>query len=87
MKELSVHDRPREKLTRIGAAALGDNELLAIVVGSGSHSANALTLANQILEASGGLHGMPRMCADELRRCLEDPAIESARANRDLRPS
>lgn len=78
MKELSVHDRPREKLTRMGAATLGDNELLAIVVGSGSHRANALTLANQILEASGGLHGMPRMCADELRRLKGMGAAKTA---------
>ena len=49
-------------------AGLGDNELLAIVVGSGSRRANALTLANHILETTGGLHGMPRTSVDELRR-------------------
>src|SRR5213076_507294 len=32
MKELSVTDRPREKLLRHGAAALGDNELVALVL-------------------------------------------------------
>ena len=68
MKTVSVHDRPREKLLRLGAAGLGDNELMAIVVGSGSRRANALTLANDILEISGGLHGMPRTSVDELRK-------------------
>jgi DNA repair protein RadC len=68
MKELSVGDRPREKLARLGAAALGDNELLAIVVGSGSRRTNALALAKHILDASGGLHGVPRVSLDELRR-------------------
>jgi len=33
MKAVATHDRPREKLQRLGAAALGDNELLAIVLG------------------------------------------------------
>ncbi|HUP39233.1 MAG TPA: DNA repair protein RadC [Vicinamibacterales bacterium] len=62
------HDRPREKLLRLGAAGLGDNELVAIVVGSGSRRSSALTMANDILETTGGLHGMPRASVDELRR-------------------
>ena len=33
MKDVAQHDRPREKLERLGAAALGDNELLALVLG------------------------------------------------------
>lgn len=68
MKTLSIQDRPREKLFRLGAASLGDNELVAIVVGSGSRRLNALALANDILETTGGLHGMPRTSVDELRR-------------------
>ncbi len=68
MKALSLNDRPREKLSRLGAAALGDNELIAIVVGSGSRRGNALALANQILETAGGLHGIPRAGLDDLRR-------------------
>jgi DNA repair protein RadC len=68
MKDLPSQDRPREKLSRLGAAALGDNELLAIVVGSGSYRANALALANKLLESTGGLHGLPRISVDDLRR-------------------
>jgi DNA repair protein RadC len=68
MKTLSVNDRPREKLFRLGAAALGDNELVAIVVASGTLRGNALSLANEILEATGGLHGIPRTSVDDLRR-------------------
>ena len=67
LKTLS-HDRPREKLLRLGAAGLGDNELVAIVVGSGSQRSNAMAVANDILETTGGLHGMPRTSVDELRR-------------------
>ena len=68
MKALSPNDRPREKLLRLGATGLGDNELMAIVVGSGSHRTNALALASQILETAGGLHGIPRISVDDLRR-------------------
>ena len=35
MKALTADDRPREKLARLGADALGDNELAAIVLGHG----------------------------------------------------
>jgi DNA repair protein RadC len=66
MKELSREDRPREKLLRHGAAALGDNELVALVLGSGGPSAGALDVANQLLQARGGLHGLVRSACDEL---------------------
>ena len=66
MKDLSPADRPREKLARHGAAALGDNELVAVVLGSGSGSTDALAIANGLLAASGGLHGLVRSTCDEL---------------------
>ena len=67
MKGVSPHDRPREKLERLGASALGDNELLALVLGSGSRRSDALTLANRLLEHAGGLHRLSRAAAGELQ--------------------
>ncbi len=75
---LAPHDRPREKLERIGSAGLGDNELLAIVLGQGIRRANALELANAVLAAVGGLHGLVRASVDDLRRV---PGIGQARAS------
>jgi DNA repair protein RadC len=66
MKELSPEDRPREKLLRGSAAALGDNELIAIVLGHGIRGSNALELANQLLRRRGGLHGLARAAAGDL---------------------
>ena len=66
MKEVAKHDRPREKLQRLGAAALGDNELVAIVLGSGSRGHGTLELANRVLERAGGLHGLARMAPGQL---------------------
>jgi DNA repair protein RadC len=68
MKELSIDDRPREKLLRHGAAALGDNELVALVLGQGSRQGGALDVANALLAAHGGVHGLARCTADELTR-------------------
>lgn len=68
MKHLPLDDRPREKLKRLGVAGLGDNELLAIVLGSGTRQADSLALANGIIQASAGLHALPRFTCDELER-------------------
>lgn len=68
MKRLEPHDRPREKLDRVGAPGLGDNELLALVLGQGSRQSGALELASEILHASEGLRGLVRITGDELRR-------------------
>ena len=68
MTELSVDDRPREKLLRHGAPALGDNELVALVLGSGCGRAGALALANELLATRGGLHRLMRSTSDDLTR-------------------
>lgn len=68
MKAIAEHDRPREKLARLGAAALGDNELVAIVLGQGQPGAGALDLANHTLAAIGGIPGLARVGSDELQR-------------------
>jgi DNA repair protein RadC len=77
MKAVALHDRPREKLQRLGAAALGDNELLAIVLGHGRSRASALDMANAVLEASDGAHGLVRTRYDDL---CAIPGIGHARA-------
>lgn len=49
INQWAEEDRPREKLMRLGAAALSDAELLAILVGSGSTKEDAVTLMKRIL--------------------------------------
>jgi DNA repair protein RadC len=66
MKRLSPDDRPREKLQRLGAGALGDNELVAVVIGSGRRGAGALEVANELLDVRGGVHGLARSACDDL---------------------
>jgi DNA repair protein RadC len=68
MKHVPPHDRPREKLERLGAAALGDNELLALVLGSGSRQQDALTMANRLIQEAGGVHALSRGGVHTLQR-------------------
>jgi len=77
MKTVATHDRPREKLQRLGAAALGDNELLAIVLGHGRSRVSALDMANAVLETADGAHGLVRTRYDDL---CAIPGIGRARA-------
>lgn len=68
MKGLAPQDRPREKLAERGAGALGDNELLAVLLGHGCGGATALDVANRLLADLGGLRGLARASAAELAR-------------------
>lgn len=49
ISQWSLDDRPREKLERLGAQALSDAELLAILIGSGSPKEDAVSLMKRIL--------------------------------------
>jgi DNA repair protein RadC len=79
MKDLDPHDRPREKLVRIGASQLGDNELLALIVGAGTRDEDAIGVANQVLHRSGGLEGLTRASVGHLRRVTGVGAARAAR--------
>lgn len=81
MTSLSPYDRPREKLERGDAAGLADHELLALVIGHGTTGADALTVAGDVLEASGGLHGLTRMSRSAL---CQVPGVGGAKAGRIL---
>ncbi len=81
MKDLPTVDRPREKLTRAGVTALGDNELLALVLGSGTRARDALDLAHDVLQTAGGAAGLLRLALEELTAV---PGVGGARAARVL---
>jgi DNA repair protein RadC len=68
MKNVALADRPREKLLRHGPAGLGDNELLALIIGSGGRCGGALAVANDLLATQGGLHGLTGSSCDDLSR-------------------
>jgi DNA repair protein RadC len=81
MAQVPMVDRPREKLARVGAMALGDNELVALVLGTGTRSRGALTVARDVIEMAGGVPGLVRLSLDELCRV---PGVGTSRAARVL---
>lgn len=81
MKEIAPHDRPREKLERSGVVALGDNELLAVLIGHGGGGSTVARSANDVLVLAGGVHGLPMLRRAQLERVT---GIGPAQASRIL---
>ena len=48
LKEIEIEERPQERLLRLGASALSDSELLAMILRSGTKGTNVLVLAKKI---------------------------------------
>ncbi|MCK9293553.1 MAG: DNA repair protein RadC [Desulfobulbaceae bacterium] len=57
--DLPKHDRPREKMQSKGAAALTDEELVAILLGFGTKGHDVLTVARRIVRLVDDQHGRP----------------------------
>ena len=53
-----VRERPRERLLALGAAALSDAELLAVVLRTGVRGKSAVELGRELLERCRGLAGI-----------------------------
>ena len=62
--------RPRERLTARGAQALSDDELIALLIGSGTRGRSALVLANELLRQIGGLRALGQADLTRLREHL-----------------
>lgn len=50
IKEMHISDKPRERLLAYGANKLTNQELLAIIINSGSREMSSLTLSNRIIK-------------------------------------
>ena len=72
MEKLTINlwaeeDRPREKLERLGAEALSNAELLAILVGSGSTKETAVDLMKRILkDCNNNLNTLGKLSIEDL---------------------
>jgi DNA repair protein RadC len=67
--DMATEDRPRERLQKFGAETLSKQELLAIILRTGTVQDNVLELAQKLLVKYGGLNGL--MSADFHELCTE----------------
>lgn len=77
LRELPASERPRERLMSLGAEALTDRELLALVLRNGRPGASALDLASELLAEFGSLQAIASARLEELTRW---PGIGEAKA-------
>lgn len=69
IKEWNEEDRPREKLSRLGAGALTDAELLAILIGSGSAKETSVALMQRVLnDCNNNLNTLGKFSKEDLCR-------------------
>ena len=61
IKQLPPDVRPRERLTQVGASALSDVELLAILLRTGMRKKSSLVLAQEVLATFGDLEKLSRV--------------------------
>jgi len=61
-----IAERPRERLLVLGGERVSDQELLAVVLGTGTPGKDALALAGEILRVTGGLMALARASPREL---------------------
>jgi DNA repair protein RadC len=67
INQWAEEDRPREKMERLGAQALSDAELLAILIGSGSPKEDAVSLMKRILaDCNNNLNTLGKMSIHDL---------------------
>jgi DNA repair protein RadC len=66
IRDLPAGDRPRERLRDAGPAALSNQELLAILLRTGTAKESALAMASRLLAERDGLPGLARTNFSEL---------------------
>lgn len=68
IKDLTKIERPREKLSKYGVDKLSNNELLAIILRTGTKKENAIELATKILKKFKA-NDLPQMSVNKLIVC------------------
>jgi DNA repair protein RadC len=77
MREVHEADRPRERFLRQGPESLSNQELLAILLRTGTKSESVLSLANRILVQFEKLHALKHATVEEM---MEIKGVGEAKA-------
>lgn len=77
IRDMAEHDRPRERLCKVGAEVLSTAELLAIVLRNGTQGESVLRMAERLLIQFDNLPGLARATITEL---METKGVGEAKA-------
>ncbi|MCF7668648.1 MAG: DNA repair protein RadC [Verrucomicrobia bacterium] len=68
IKDMAADERPRERMTRLGAEALSNAELLAVLLRTGRRGVSAVQVANELLSRFKSLGQLSKASISELRK-------------------
>lgn len=68
LRETAVGERPQERLEQNGPQALSDTELLAMLLRSGTHGQDVLTLSSRLIGEAGSLAGLTRWKVEDFQQ-------------------
>jgi DNA repair protein RadC len=68
LKDQPASERPRERLVALGAEALSQAELIAILLRTGLKGMNAVEVGQHLMVKFGSLHGLARASVDDLKK-------------------
>ena len=68
LREMAATERPQERLQRLGASALSDTELLAMLLRSGTRGHDVLSVASRLLAEAGSLAQLIAWTEKDFRR-------------------
>lgn len=68
IKDIPAIDRPRERLKNFGVYSLSNEELLAIILKTGTREASAKILSTKLLSQVGGIRNLPKLNLSELTK-------------------
>lgn len=67
IKNIPINERPREKLLKYGVGSLNNNELLAVILGSGTREENVIQLSGRIIAKFNGIDNVFRAGLNDLK--------------------
>jgi DNA repair protein RadC len=70
LKDLPPNERPQERLEQLGASALSDRELLAMIIRTGTQKHDVLALADLLIQKSGSLAGLLRWDTSDFKKIV-----------------
>lgn len=77
IKDIPLNNRPREKALRIGVKSLTDEELLALIIQSGTKNYSALDIAHYLLDTYLSISNVFKATDYQLKQCVGISKVKS----------
>lgn len=77
IKDIPINNRPREKAYRLGVKSLTDEELLALIIQSGTKNYSALDIAHYLLDTYHSISNVFKATDYQLKQCVGISKVKS----------